>query len=65
MTKYNFTSVEMIPELNAKAAFVTDSSRVFKDDVDITPIRLDDNTEYMPWGGDNMMPFHNGILNLS
>ena len=62
MDKYDFTSVENIPGLNAKAAFISDSSKVFKDDVNITPIRLDDNTKYVPWGADNMMPFY--ILDL-
>ena len=62
MDKYDFTSVENIPGLNAKAAFISDSSKVFKDDVNITPIRLDNNTKYVPWGADNMMPFN--ILDL-
>ena len=62
MDEYNFTSVEMIPEINAKAVFINDSSSVFRDDVDIRPITIDDKTKYMPWGADNMMPFN--ILDL-
>ena len=58
----NFTSVETIPNLNASAAFQVDSSKVFKEDTDIVPIIVDDKLSYMPWGGDNAMPFN--ILDL-
>ena len=33
------------------------SSAVFKEDVDIVPVIIDDMLSYMPWGGDNNMPF--------
>lgn len=33
------------------------SSAVFKEDVDIVPVVIDDTLSYMPWGGDNNMPF--------
>ena len=33
------------------------SSAVFKEDVDIVPVIIDDTLSYMPWGGDNNMPF--------
>ena len=33
------------------------SSAVFKEDVDIVPVSIDDTLSYMPWGGDNNMPF--------
>ena len=58
----NFNSVENIPTLNAKAAFQVDSSAVFREQGDIVPTIIDDRTAYMPWGGDNQMPFD--ILNL-
>ena len=58
----NYTSVEFIPELSAKAAFTTDSTKVFREDIDISPITLTDGTKYMPWGADNMMPFN--VLDL-
>ena len=58
----NFNSVENIPTLNAKAAFQVDSSAVFREQGDIVPTIVDDRTSYMPWGGDNQMPFD--ILNL-
>lgn len=58
----NYNSVEIIPVLNASAAFSTDSQRVFKEDANIVPIKIDDDKEFMPWGGDNQMPYN--ILKL-
>ena len=53
----NFNSVETIPVLNASAAFKTDSGKVFKEDVDIVPVIIDKTLSYVPWGGDNEMPY--------
>ena len=53
-----FNSVETIPVLNASAAFKTDSGKVFKEDVDIVPTIIDKSLSYIPWGGDNNMPYH-------
>ena len=53
----NFNSVETIPVLNASAAFKTDSGKVFKEDVDIVPVIIDETLSYVPWGGDNEMPY--------
>ncbi|MBR4829133.1 MAG: hypothetical protein IKZ92_04950 [Muribaculaceae bacterium] len=53
----NFNSVETIPNLNASAAFKVDSSKVFKEDVDIVPVIIDKSLSYVPWGGDNAMPY--------
>ena len=58
----NFTSVETIPNLNASAAFQVDSGKVFKEDVDMVPTIIDKSLSYMPWGGDNIMPYN--ILKL-
>ena len=58
----SFSSVEQMPNAKGTALFVTDSSRVFREDIDIAPITLTDGTQYMPWGGDNLMPYH--ILDL-
>ena len=58
----NFNSVETIPNLNASAAFQVDSGKVFKEDTDIVPVIVDDTLSYMPWGGDNAMPYN--ILKL-
>ena len=60
--KLTFNSVETIPSLNASAAFQVDSGKVFKEDVDIVPTIIDDTLSYMPWGGDNAMPYN--ILKL-
>ena len=67
-----FNSVETIPNLNASATFFShsleqlkgqvDSGKVFKEDTDIVPVIVDNNLSYMPWGGDNAMPFN--ILEL-
>lgn len=55
-------SVEDIPGVSARAAFSVDSSKVFREDDDISPIPLKDGLRYMPWGGDDMMPYN--ILKL-
>lgn len=53
----NYCSVETIPGFDAAAAFSVDSSTVFRDDKDIVPTRISDSLEYIPWGGDNLMPY--------
>ena len=58
----NFNSVENVPGYEARAAFTVNSSSVFKEDIDIVPTIIDDTLSYIPWGGDNQMPFD--ILNL-
>lgn len=57
MDSLNFSSVENLPGINARAAFQVNSASVFKEDVDILPIAIDDKLSYMPWGGNNLMPF--------
>lgn len=61
MKDLEYTSVETIPMLQAKASFCLNSSEVFEEDKEIAPIRIDD-LEYIPWGGDNQMPYN--ILDL-
>lgn len=56
-TNLNFISVEDIPGIDASALFTVDSATVFKEDVDICPVTIDDSLSYIPWGGDNNMPF--------
>lgn len=58
----NFNSVENVPGYEVRAAFTVNSASVFKEDVDIVPTIVDDSLSYIPWGGDNQMPFH--ILDL-
>ena len=58
----NYNSVETIPHINAKAAFTVNSASVFREDGDIAPVIIDDKLSYMPWGGDNRLPFN--VLNL-
>ena len=57
-----FNSVETIANLNASAAFQVDSGKVFKEDTDIVPVIIDERLSYVPWGGDNALPYN--ILNL-
>ena len=53
----NFSSVETLPGYSARAAFTVNSASVFREDVDIVPTIVDDTLSYVPWGGDNNMPF--------
>lgn len=61
-TFLNYNSVENLPDLQAKAVFQVDSASVFREDTDIIPTIINDDLSYMPWGGDNQLPFN--ILNL-
>ena len=53
----NYNSVERLPGYEARAEFTVNSASVFKEDVDIVPTIVDDTLSYVPWGGDNQMPF--------
>ena len=50
MDSLNFNSVETLPNLTARAAFQVNSSAVFKEDVDIVPVVIDNTLSYVPWG---------------
>lgn len=54
----NYNSVEDIPGVTARAAFQLKTTAVFKEDGDITPVVVNDNLSYMPWGADNQMPYN-------
>lgn len=62
MDQLVLNSIETVPELKAKVAFTTDSQEVFEDERDIVPITLENDLQYIPWGGDNQLPYH--ILDL-
>ncbi len=49
--------METLPGYEARAAFTINSASVFREDVDIVPTIVDDMLSYVPWGGDNQMPF--------
>ena len=53
-----FFSVVDVPQLQARAIFVTDTTTLFKEDGEISPIQLDEHTQYVPWGADNLMPYN-------
>ena len=55
-------SVEDIPGVEGRAAFMVDSSSVFRDHENIRPITIAGKHKIMPWGADNKMPYN--ILEL-
>ncbi len=57
-----FTSIHTIPGPHASAAFTPKTSEVFKEEHNIAPIIISDKMKYIPWGGDNQMPYN--IINL-
>lgn len=61
MSDFSFippTSVATIPGTHASAAFTTKTSEVFKEEHNIAPIIINDKMKYIPWGGDNLMPYN-------
>ena len=52
------TSVVTIPGTHASAAFTSKTSEVFKEEHNIAPIIINDKMKYIPWGGDNHMPYN-------
>ena len=61
-TSLNLSSVELLPTAQGAALFSVDSSKVFKEDTEITPVTLSNKTQYMPWGLDDQIPYQ--ILDL-
>lgn len=61
MSDFSFipsTSVVTIPGAHASAAFTAKTSEVFKEEYNIAPIIINDRMKYIPWGGDNQMPYN-------
>lgn len=61
MSDFSFippTSVVTIPGAHASAAFTPKTSEVFKEEHNIAPIIINDKMKYIPWGGDNQMPYN-------
>ena len=61
MSDFSFippTSVVTIPGTHASAAFTSKTSEVFKEEHNIAPIIINDKMKYIPWGGDNQMPYN-------
>lgn len=52
---FDFCSVEQFE--NNLVVFSTPSASVFREDDRISPLRVSDDVEIMPWGADNLMPF--------
>lgn len=53
---------ENIQNAGVQVSTVKASASVFREEQELTPIRVSDSISYMPWGRDNQMPFH--ILDL-
>lgn len=47
-----------IPGTHASAVFTSKTSEVFKEEHNIAPIIINDKMKYIPWGGDNQMPYN-------
>lgn len=50
-------SVHDVPRTNARAAIITKTSTVFRETNDLTPDITPDGKKYIPWGGNNSMPY--------
>lgn len=50
-------SLETMPLGKASVAFSSLPSPVFREDSELLPRTLGDNIQYMPWGGDNSLPY--------
>ena len=61
-TNLNLSSVEDLPGVQARAAFTVNSASVFKEETNIVPVIVNENLSYIPWGGDNRLPYN--ILEL-
>ena len=67
MSDFSFippTYVVTIPGAHASAAFTSKTSEVFKEENDIAPIFINERMKYIPWGGDNRMPYKISALTI-
>jgi hypothetical protein len=58
MSKISLSGVYDLPTHHASAAFTSKTSEVFKEKHNIAPIIISDKMKYIPWGGDNQMPYN-------
>ena len=58
----DFFSIEDLPQQNARVAFVTRTTDIFRDGGKYETRTTPDGKEYVSWGGDNQMPY--SIINL-
>lgn len=54
----HFASVENLPMNKGAAVFTVDAGKVFREETDTIPTIIDERTSYMPWGGDNNLPYN-------
>lgn len=62
MSVFSFSGVYGLPTHCASAAFTSKTFEVFKEQHDIAPIIINERMRYVPWGGDNIMPYN--IINF-
>lgn len=55
---YSFDSIAIVPQIEGRVIFHSNSAAIFKEDGSIPPVIVDDKTRYIPWGGDNELPFN-------
>ena len=54
----DFTSIDDIPGINAKALFSSELSKTeFRETGDISPVPIGDKHRYRPWGADDQLPY--------
>lgn len=55
----NFDILDIIdaPQLKGAVMFSTDTKKVFREDEEIQPLRVNDKISIMPWGADNQLPY--------
>lgn len=58
MSYYPILQVVDAPQIRGAVVFSVDTSQVFREDQDISPIVVSDDIRIMPWGADNQMPFN-------
>ncbi len=58
MSDFSFSGVYDLPTHCTSAAFTSKTSEVFKERHDIASIIINERMQYVPWGGDNMMPYN-------
>ena len=58
MSQISLSGVYDLPTHHASATFTSKTSEVFKEKHNIAPIIISDKMKYIPWGGDNQMPYN-------
>lgn len=54
---FDYIDIIDAPDICGSVLFTTESSKVFREDDDVTPLVVSDKIKVMPWGRDNQMPY--------